>query len=226
MMRVRFVGLSVLLCVSACGAQEVAIRGGNGVKLGAPPVVAVKPVTDTVGGRQVTDNYRWLEDQKAPDTRAYIDAQMAYTASYFAQIEPLKAAMVKRLTELQRVDVIGVPTERHGKFFFSKRLAAENQASIYMREGLHGADVRLIDASTLSADGNASVGIADLSSDGKLLMYSERHGGADEEMVRAFDVATRKELGDALPLARYSGLSLYTSPSPRDRQKSRMPSSA
>ncbi|HZL27890.1 MAG TPA: prolyl oligopeptidase family serine peptidase [Acidobacteriaceae bacterium] len=208
MMRVRFVGLSVLLCVSACAAQEVAIRGGNGVKLGAPPVVAVKPVTDTVGGRQVTDNYRWLEDQKAPDTRAYIDAQMAYTASYFAQIEPLKAAMVKRLTELQRVDVVGVPTERHGKFFFSKRLAAENQASIYMREGLHGADVRLIDAGTLSADGNASVGIADLSSDGKLLMYSERHGGADEEMVRAFDVATRKNLGDALPLARYSGFGL------------------
>jgi len=207
-MRIRFVGLFILLCVSACAAQEVAIRGGNGVKLGAPPVVAVKPVTDTVGGRQVTDNYRWLEDQKAPDTRAYIDAQMAYTGSYFAQIEPLKAAMVKRLTELQRVDVVGVPTERHGKFFFSKRLAAENQASIYMRDGLHGADVRLIDAGTLSADGNASVGIADLSSDGKLLMYSERHGGADEETVRAFDVATRKDLGDALPLARYSGFGL------------------
>ena len=207
-MRVRFVGLSVLLCVSACVAQDVAIHGGNGVTLGAPPAVAVKPVTDTVGGRQLTDNYRWLEDQQAPDTRAYIDAQMAYTATYFAQIQPLKAAMVKRLTELQRVDVIGVPTERHGKFFFSKRLAAENQASIYMRDGLHGEDVRLIDAGTLSADGNASVGIADLSSDGKLLLYSVRHGGADEEMVRSFDVATRRDLGDSLPLARYSGFGL------------------
>ena len=207
-MRVRFVGLSVLLCVSACAAQDVAIHGGNGVTLGAPPAVAVTPVTDTVGGRQLTDNYRWLEDQQAPDTRAYIDAQMAYTGTYFAQIQPLKDAMVKRLTELQRVDVVGVPTERHGKFFFSKRLAAENQASIYMRDGLHGDDVKLIDASTLSADGNASVGIAGISSDGKLLMYSVRHGGADEEMVRTFDVAARKDLGDALPLARYSGFGL------------------
>jgi prolyl oligopeptidase len=207
-MRVRSVGLSVLLCVSACAAQDVAIHGGNGVMLGAPPTVAATPVTDTVGGRLLTDNYRWLEDQQAPDTRAYISAQMAYTASYFAQIQPLKDAMVKRLTELQRVDVVGVPTERHGKFFFSKRLAAENQASIYMRDGLHGEDAKLIDAGTLSADGNASVAIADLTSDGKLLMYSVRHGGADEEIVRAFDVTARKDLGDALPLARYDGFGL------------------
>jgi len=207
-MRVRFVGLSVLLCVGVGAAQDVAIHGGNGVTLGAPPAVAVKPVTDTVGGRQWTDNYRWLEDQQSPDTRAYIEAQMAYTRTYFSQIQPLKDAMVKRLTELQRVDVVGVPTERHGKFFFSKRLAAENQASIYMRDGLHGDDVKLIDASTLSADGNASVGIAGISSDGKLLLYSVRHGGADEEMVRTFDVMARKDLGDALPLARYSGFGL------------------
>src|SRR6201996_8744383 len=185
-MCVRFVGLSVLLCVSACAAQDMAIHGGNGVAVSAPPAVAVKAVTDTVGGRQLTDNYRWLEDQQAPDTRAYIDAQMAYTGTYFAQIQPLKDAMVKRLTELQRVDVVGVPTERHGKFFFSKRLAAENQASIYMRDGLHGEDVRLIDAGTLSADGNASVGVSGISSNGKLLLYSVRHGGADEEMVRTF----------------------------------------
>jgi hypothetical protein len=97
-MRVRFVGLGVLLCVSACAAQDVAVHGGNGVTLGAPPAVAVKAVTDTVGGRQLTDNYRWLEDQQAPNTRAYISAQMAYTGSYFAQIQPLKDAMVKRLT--------------------------------------------------------------------------------------------------------------------------------
>ena len=88
-MRVRFVGWSVLLCVSACAAQDVAIHGGNGVTLGAPPAVAVTPVTDTVGGRRLVDNYRWLEDQQAPDTRAYIDAQMAYTGNYFAQIQPL-----------------------------------------------------------------------------------------------------------------------------------------
>jgi prolyl oligopeptidase len=190
------------------GAQTVAVHGDNGVKLGAPPAVAVVAVTDNVGGHKITDNYRWLEDQKAADTRAFIASEMAYTDSYFAQIEPLKQRLVKRLTELSRVDSVSEPTEEHGRFFYEKRMAAENQASIYMQSGLDGAQVKLVDAASLSADGNASVSIMDISSDGKLLVYGVRHGGADEESVRVLDVDTKKNLSDDLPLARYTGFGL------------------
>ena len=195
-------------CVLQIGAQTVEIHGDNGVVLGAPPAVAVQPVTDRVGGYEITDDYRWLEDQNAPDTRAYIAAETVYTDSYFAQIKPLRERLVARLTELQRVDSVSVPSEEHGRFFYTKRLAAENQASIYFREGLDGAEIKLVDAGTLSADGNASVGIADISSDGKLLVYGVRHGGADEESIRVLDVDARKDLSDELPLARYSGFGL------------------
>lgn len=188
--------------------QTVAIHGANGVELGPPPVVAIKPVTDNVGGHQITDNYRWLEDQKAPDTRAFIQAEQAYTDSYFAQIQPLRNRLIKRLTELQRVDSVSEPAEENGRLFYTKRLAAENQASIYFRNSLDGPEVRLVNASTLSADGNASVGIADVSSDGKLLTYGERHGGADEESIHLLNVDTRQALSDVLPLARYSGLGI------------------
>ena len=200
---------AVLLGSSLAGeAQTVEIHGGNGVVLGAPPVVLVKPVTDTVGGHTITDNYRWLEDQKAADTRAYIAAQTAYSDTYFAQIKPLHDRLMSRLTELSRVDTIGIPSEQHGRFFYSKRLAAENQSSIYMRQGLHGQEVKLVDAAALSTDGNTSVAIEDTSGDGKLLAYSIRHGGADEGLIRFLDVDARKNLGDELPLARYDGFSL------------------
>ncbi len=202
--------MSVVLggCVMQVGAQTVAIHGDNGVVLGAPPVVAVKAVTEVVGGYEITDNYRWLEDQKAADTRAFIAAETEYTDSYFAQIKPLRERLVARLTELSRVDQVSVPMEEHGRFFYTKRLAAENQASIYYRVGLEGAEIKLVDAGTLSADGNASVSIADISSDGKVLVYGVRHGGADEETVRVLDVEARKDLSDELPLARYSGFGL------------------
>ncbi len=190
------------------GAQAVAVHGDNGVVLGPPPVVAIKPVTDDVGGHQITDNYRWLEDQKAPDTRAFIKAEQAYTDSYFAQIQPLRDRLVKRLTELQRVDSVSQPIEEHGRLFYTKRLAAENQASIYFRDRLEGPEVRLVNAGTLSADGNASVSIADVSSDGKLLVYGERHGGADEETIHLLNVDTKQTLSDELPLARYSGVGM------------------
>ena len=202
------VGVVLVGCVMQMGAQTVAIHGDNGVVLGAPPAVAVKPVPDVVGGHEITDDYRWLEDQKAPDTRAFIAAETEYTDGYFAQIKPLRERLVARLTELSRVDSVSVPREEHGRFFYTKRLAAENQASIYYRVGLEGAETKLVDAGALSADGNASVSIADISSDGRVLVYGVRHGGADEESIHVLDVEAKKDLSDELPLARYYGFGL------------------
>jgi prolyl oligopeptidase len=204
---VLFGGCMVSPGISAV-AQSAAIHGDNGVVLGRPPAVAKTPVTEKVGGVEITDNYRWLEDQNAPDTREYIKVEQAYTDSYFSQLQPLRDRLVKRLTELERVDAVSEPVEEHGRFFYTKRLASENQASIYMRDGLEGAEVKLIDAGTLSADGNASVSLAHVPSDGRLLVYGERHGGADESTVHVFDVDARKNLSDELPLARYSGFGL------------------
>ena len=189
-------------------AQTGAIAGGNGVELGPPPTVVKQPVTEEVGGRTLTDNYRWLEAQRSPATRAYIDAQMRYTASYFDQIQPLRDRIMARLTELERVEVTGVPQQRGERLFYNKRLAAENQASIYMRQGFAGPEVRLVDAGTLSADANSSVAIEAISEDGQLLVYGVRQGGADEQTVHVLDVSTRSERGDVLPAARYSGFGL------------------
>ena len=48
----------------------------------------------------------------------------------------------------------------------------------------------------------------------------------DEDQNAAFDVEYHTPLEYTEKLARYKDCLLYTSPSPRDRQKSRMPSSA
>jgi prolyl oligopeptidase len=209
-MRSGLAVVSLLLggCATQMCGQMVAIHGDNGVVLGPPSAVVIQPVTEDVGGHEITDSYRWLEDQKAPDTRAYIRAEQEYTDSYFAQIKPLREQLVKRLTEMQRVDSVSEPREKNGRLFYTKRLAAENQASIYFRDGLEGLEVKLVDAVTLSADGNASVSIADISPDGKLLVYGERHGGADEETIHLLNVDTKETLSDQLPLARYMGVSL------------------
>ena len=158
-------------------------------------------------GVALTDPYRWLEDPKSPATRAWIASQMQYTEDYLAQVK-VRPAVVKRLTELMRVESYGIPHEQGGKYFFKKRLAEENQGSIYVREGLKGGDNRLIDASKLSADQNTSVNIADVSKDGNLLVYDIREGGADEQTVHLLEVTTGRELPDVLPKARYAGVNL------------------
>jgi prolyl oligopeptidase len=209
-----FVTAVVLLGVAGAGAQGLGqIQGRDGITLPNPPVVKTEPVVDEYQSAdsslptKITDQYRWLEDAKSPETRAYIAAQNAYTAQYFAQVKMLPA-VVDEMTKLLRVDFISTPTKRGDRYFFAKRLADENQASIYMRVGLHGADEKLIDASKLSADQNTSVNTMNLTEDGSMMAYGVRVGGADEVEVHFLDVATRKDTGDVMPRARYSGVDI------------------
>ena len=208
--RILFTAAMLLFCVAAKGAE---IHGKDGITLPAPPEVKTDPVvdeyksTDHAVPTKITDPYRWLEDARSPETRAFIAAQNAYTADYFSQVKMLPE-VVEQMGKLLKTDFVSVPTRRGDDYFFSKRLADENQASIYMRVGLHGTDQKLIDATTLSTDQNTSVNAMNLTEDGSMMAYGVRVGGADEVEVHFLDVATRKEVGDVMPRARYSGVDI------------------
>ncbi len=62
-----------------------------------------------------------------------------------------------------------------------------------LRKGWTGEEVRLVDATKLSADQNTSVSIEDVSHDGGILVYGIRVGGADEMAVHVIDVEKRQE---------------------------------
>jgi prolyl oligopeptidase len=205
-MKIYWFSLALILLAVAAD-KPGGIRGGNGVTLPAPPSTTLKPMTDSVNGTSIADPYRWLEDSQSPATRAWIESQVRYTQEYLSQLK-IRPAIAKRLTELVRVEEYGLPVERRGQYFFTKRMADENQASIYLRNGLHGSDQRLIDATKLSADQNTSVQIDDITKDGALLAYGVREGGADEEAVHLLDVTQRREMPDILPRARYDQISL------------------
>lgn len=206
----KFVELIVLLLLGLsvfAGDKPGAVKGGNGVVLPPPPPTEAMPVTDSIHGTTLTDPYRWLEDSKSPQTRAWIDEQMKYTEQYLSQVK-IRPEIVTELTKLERVDSYSVPFERGQKYFFKKREADENQGSIYVRRELHGQNERLVDATKLSVDQNTSVQIDDVSNDGAMLAYGVRSGGADEQSVHVINVADRAELPDSLPPARYFGIRL------------------
>ncbi|MFC6644948.1 prolyl oligopeptidase family protein [Granulicella cerasi] len=202
----------VAMSLTGAAQEKPVITSRAGFTLPPPPVVEKKPVTDTykvTGSADVsyTDNYRYLEDAKAPATRAFIDAQNVYTQQYLDKLTMLPRVR-ESMAALLKVDQMNMPTERNGVYFFSRRKADENQGSIYMRKGLHGADVKLIDGPSRSADGNTSVNFMGVTEDGSLLTYGVRVGGADESEVHFFDLATRKDVGEVLSSARYYGVSI------------------
>jgi len=201
--RVRFfIPFEMALLLAAATGFAQAIHGGGGITLPEPPQVDAKPVTDDYFGTKIVDNYRWLEDAQSPETRAFIDAENAYTNDYLQQAT-IRSQVADELEPLIDITVTTAPMERGGNYFFYRRLAGEGQYSIYMRHGWTGKDERIIDPAVLSRDPNTSVYINDVSENGLLVAYSVKQGGADETVIHFYDVKTRKTLGDMLPSARY-----------------------
>jgi prolyl oligopeptidase len=193
---------AVLLAVACAGAAAQTIRTGDGALLGAPPDVATDPVLDNYFGTKILDSYRWLENAKSDQTRAFIDAENAYTGRYF-KLARVRAHAVDDLEALEHVTSWSMPLQRGDSYFFMKRLAEEDQASVYVRRGWAGKDERLIDPAVLSRDVNTSIAIADVSRDGNLIAYRMRQGGADETSIRVYNIKTKKTLEDELPAAVY-----------------------
>jgi prolyl oligopeptidase len=191
----------VFLLGAATGLAQ-SIHGGGGITLPAPPPVDPQPVTDDYFGTKIVDNYRWLEDAKSDQTRAFIDAENAYTNGYLQQAH-IRSQIADDLDPLINITFTSAPIERGGNYFFYRRLAGEGQASIYVRHGWTGKDQRILDPAALSRDPNTSVYINDVSRDGNLVAYSVKEGGADETKIRFFNVKTRKTMLDELPSARY-----------------------
>lgn len=172
-----------------------------------PPVTRKDAVVDTLHGVAIPDPYRWLEDQNSPETRAWIDEQNAYTRAILDGL-PGREQVTRRLGELMKTNEVAVPRERGGRYFFTKRAADQDQKVICVREGLHGEDQVLVDPHPMSPDHSISVDIFEVSSDGKVLAYLVRQGGADEETIHLLNVDDNDHYPDSLSSAVYFGLAM------------------
>lgn len=194
---------ALFLVLAACATQAPPTTPPSSTP--AVPASEVRVVTETLHGVEIADSYQWLEDQESPETRDWINRQNTYTDAILGP-RPEAKLFEKRLAELLSTDKIRTPTYRAGRYFYLRRPVGQDLFSIYLRD--QGKDEVLIDPTPWSADHRTSTGFYDVTPDGKLLAYYVRNGGADEVELRFFDVDARKEIGVALPSARYSSISI------------------
>ena len=189
--------VTAVIAVSSCLSGQT-IHGRGNIALPAPPAANVAPVTDNYNGTKITDNYRWLEDTQSEATRKFVDDQNAYTARYM-ELAKIRPQITDDLTAFVQVAKWSIPIQRGDNLYFAKRLAGEDQASIYLRAGWEGKDKRLVDPAQFSKDPNTSITLADVSRDGNLIAYEVREGGGAESTVHFFDIKANKILFDDLP---------------------------
>jgi prolyl oligopeptidase len=165
----------------------------------APPPTQIEPVTEILHGIEITDPYRWLEDQNSPRTRKWLEGQAAYTHAYFAAIpnrEPIRTR-VRELLALK--EIVSEPWNVADRYFFLKRQEDSEQPAIVMRDGLFGPETVLVEPAQRGSGNSIAVSIAAIAQDGRFLAYSVRQGGTDHSSLEILDVERGVVLPDRLP---------------------------
>ena len=150
----------------------------------APPPTPVEPVTEILHGIEITDPYRWLEDQNSPRTRKWLDEQAAYTRAYFGAIPDREQIHKQVGCYLASKEVISDLWNVGDRYFFLQRGTDREQPFIVMRDGLFGDETTLVDTGSRIRGSTTAVAIRAISEDGRFLAYSVRQGGTDHSTLR------------------------------------------
>jgi len=202
--------LCVLLLLATLPAAAQTIHGRAGIQLPAPPAAEAIPTASTMHGTRVEDNYRWLEDGRSEATLEFVRAQNAYAERYLEQARK-RVDTLDELAELGSTSQMSVPVARGDALFYTKRLAGEPQASLYVRQPMRAAngkpgaaaEKRLVDAAALSKDVDLSVRLEDVARDGSLAAFAMVSSATGAATIRVAQVATGKVLEDELPAGTY-----------------------
>ena len=181
------------------------------VALAAQPPLTYPPtprsaVVDDYFGVTVADPYRWLEDDNAPETKAWVEAQNKVTSAYLEAI-PARKVLRDRITKLWDFEKFSAPFKRGGRYFYSHNSGLQNQAVLFVTEDPAARGRVLLDPNTLSTDGTMALGGLSVTEDGRYLAYAVSAAGSDWQVWKVRDVVTGKDLTDEVRWSKASGAS-------------------
>jgi prolyl oligopeptidase len=154
---------------------------------------------------QIPDPYRWLEDDKSPETGTWVKAQNEVTYQYLSQI-PFRETLKARMEKLWNYEKIGAPFQEGNFTYYYKNNGLQNQSVLY-RKDAQGKETVFLDPNTFSKDGTTSLGGLDFSKDGSKVAYEISEGGSDWRKVIIMDVVSQRIIEDTLVDIKFSGIS-------------------
>ena len=162
-------------------------------------------VKDNYFGTIVADPFRWLEDDKSPETASWVKAQNEVTMGFLAKI-PFREAIRRRYSEVFNFEKYSAPFKEGEYTYYRKNSGLQNQSVVY-REGPGSPEPQIfLDPNTFSKDGTTSLGVLNFSKDGSLLAYNISEGGSDFQKLLVMNALNGKLMGDTLEL-KFSGAS-------------------
>ncbi|WP_243473463.1 prolyl oligopeptidase family serine peptidase [Winogradskyella sp. MH6] len=195
--------LSIFVCLKLNAQQLIQ------PKLQYPETKKINHV-DTYFGEDVSDPYRWLEDDRSAETEAWVKSENQTTFGYLDNI-PYREELKERLTKLWNYEKIGAPFKEGDYTYFYKNDGLQNQYVIYRYKNDADPETAevFLDPNTFKEDGTISLGGTSFSKDGKTLAYSISEGGSDWRKILIMNAETKEIIEDTLVDIKFSGMSWY-----------------
>jgi len=152
---------------------------------------------DDYFGTKVPDPYRWLENSKSAETKAWVDEQNKLTFAYLDRI-PYREKLKGRLMELLNYQRYSAPFHRGDTYFFAKNDGLQNQSVYYIQKGIDGTPEVFLDPNKFSEDGTSVLSEFEVSKDGRYVAYGISTGGSDWVTMNVMEVDSRQKLSDEL----------------------------
>ena len=162
-------------------------------------------VSDIYFGISVKDPYRWLEDDRAENTKAWVEAENQVTQNYLSKI-PFRDQIKKRLETLWNYEKFTAPFKEGAYTYFYKNDGLQNQYVLYRQKDKRTPEV-FLDPNKFSADATTSLAGIDFTKDGSMAAYQLSEGGSDWRKVVVLNTSNFTKVGDTLTDIKFSGLS-------------------
>ena len=174
------------------------------------PITKKNNVYDSYFDTKIEDPYRWLEDDRSPETEKWVIEQNKITNNYLGLI-PYRDSLKDRVKNLWNYEKLSSPFKEGKYTYFYKNNGLQNQSVLYRHlndESSKNAKV-FLDPNSFKSDGTISLGNISFSKNSKFLAYSISEGGSDWRKIILMDLKRNEVLKDTLVDVKFSGISWY-----------------
>jgi len=190
-------GLMILACETTKKKDTIILNYPNTKKVDC---------VDTFFGTNIRDPFRWLEDDRSPETENWVKLQNETTFNYLDKI-PFRKALKERLEQLWNFEKLGSPFKEGDYIYFFKNDGLQNQNVLYRKKGDEGQVEVFLDPNSFSEDATTSLAGINFSKDGSIAAYSISEGGSDWRKVIVINAENKSIVEDTLVDIKFSGIS-------------------
>jgi prolyl oligopeptidase len=189
-------------------ARAVSVDKLAPVGVGKPPAPLPKqPVTETLYGTKVTDNYRFME-KLAPATIDWMKAEGAYTRKVFDAIPKLAALQTRVAAFTGSFGVVQGYARFGGRAFYQERTPGSDNFDLVVRDD--AGTRKLVDVAALRAKhGGTPMAINFFlpSPDGSKVGVGISEGGSEDASLFVYDAKTGAQIAGPIDRAQFGATS-------------------